>query len=79
MILALTRPARSVDLSQLDIHACSFTAAEVTFKALHLSKQCRALKPLVVFFYPRFPEEEEICPIATLQVYETRTTFGPYL
>ena len=73
MLLALTRPARSVDLSKLDIRARSFTAAGVTFKALHLSKQSKASKPLVDFFYPRFPEEEVICPVATLQAYEART------
>ena len=38
MLLAVTRPARSVDLSKLDIRTCSFTSTGVTFKAQHLSK-----------------------------------------
>ena len=79
MLLALTRPARSVDLSKLDIRARSFTAAGVTFKALHLSKQSRASKPVVDSFYPRFPEEEVICLVTTLQVYEARTVGFPAL
>ena len=46
MHLALTRTARSADLSKLDIRAYSFTAAAAgaTLKALHLSKQSRASK-----------------------------------
>ena len=43
MSLALTRPARSVDLSKLDIcfRARAFTSTGVTFKDQHLSKQSR--------------------------------------
>ena len=73
MLLALTRPARSVDLSKLDIRARSYTSAGVTFKAQHLSKQSRSAKPLADFFYPRYPEDENICPVTTLQVYEAKT------
>ena len=72
MLMALTRPARSVDLSKLDIGARSFSQAGVTFKALHLSKQSRASKPLADFFYPRYPEDPTICPVVTLQAYEAR-------
>ena len=73
MLMALTRPARSVDLSKLDIGARSFSQAGVTFKALHLSKQSRASKPLADFFYPKYPEDPTICPVITLQAYEART------
>ena len=73
MLMALTRPARSVDLSKLDIRACSFSEAGVTFMAQHLSKQSRASKPLADFFYPRYPEDQSICPVVTLQAYEART------
>ena len=73
MLMALTRPARSVDLSKLDIRARSFSEAGVTFTAQHLSKQSRASKPLADFFYPRYPEDQSICPVVTLQAYEART------
>jgi len=72
MLLTLTRPARSVDLSKL-VTARSFTGEGVTFKAQHLSKQSRASKPLTDFFYPRYPEDQNICPVVTLQAYEART------
>ena len=73
MLMALTRPARSVDLSKLDIRARTLSEAGVTFKAQHLSKQSRASKPLADFFYPRYPEDQTICPVVTLQAYEART------
>ena len=47
--------------------------AGVTFKAQHLSKQSRPSKPLADFFYPRYPEDQTICPVTTLQAYEART------
>ena len=46
MLLVLTRPARSVDLSNLDIRFWSFTRDGVIFKARHLAKQARPSKPL---------------------------------
>ena len=67
MLMALTRPARSVDLSKLDIRARSLSEAGITFKVQHLFKQSRALKPLADFFYPRYPEDQTICPVVTLQ------------
>ena len=73
MLMVLTRPARSVDLSKLDIGARSFSQAGVTFKSLHLSKQSRASKPLADFFYPKYSEDQTICPVITLQAYEART------
>ena len=73
MLLALTRPSRSVDLSKLDIRSRSFTAEGVVFKPQHLSKQSRPSKPLADFFYPRFPDEPLICPVVTIQAYEKRT------
>ena len=73
MLMALTRPARTVDLSKLDIgHRC-FTTSGVIFKPQHLSKQSRPSKPLADFFYLRYTEEETICPVVTLQAYEART------
>jgi len=73
MLLALIRPTRSVNLSKLDICAHGFTVTGVTFKAQNSSKQRRASKPLVDFFYPRYPEDQAIWPITTLQAYEDGT------
>ena len=73
MLLALTRPSRSVDLSKLDIRARSFTQSGVLFKAQHLSKQSRPSKPLADFFYPKFSEDPQLCPVTTLRAYEAKT------
>ena len=73
MLLALTRPARSVDLSNLDIRFRSFVTTGVIFKARHLAKQSKPTKPLADFFYPKFTQDTDICPVTTLQAYETRT------
>ena len=71
--MALTRPVRTVDLSKLDIGSRCFTTSGVLFKPQHLSKQSRPSKPLADFFYPRYTEDETICPVVTLQAYEART------
>ena len=73
MLLALARPSRSVDLSKLDIRTRFFTSSGLVFKPQHLSKQSRQSKPLADFFYPRFPEDPQVCPVVTLQAYEART------
>ena len=72
-LLALARPSRSMDLSRLDIKSRTFTAEGVVFKPQHLSKQSRPSKPLSDFFYPRFPEDPDVCPVTTLQAYELKT------
>ena len=47
---------------------------QVCFLSLSiLSKQSRPSKPLADFFYPRYTEDETICPVVTLQAYEVRT------
>ena len=40
---------------------------------MNVSKQSRSTKPLADFFYPRYPEDENICPVITLQAYEAKT------
>ena len=73
MLMALTRPARTVDLSKLDISNRYFTASGVLFQPQHLSKQSRPSKPMADFFYPKYKEDETICPVVTLLAYEART------
>ena len=67
MLMALTRPARSVDLSKLDISNRFFTASGVLFKPQHLSKQSRPSKPLADFFYPRYTDDKTICEARTVE------------
>jgi len=62
---ALTRPARIMDLSKLDIGSCCFKTSGVLLKP-QLSKQSRPSKPLADFFYPRYTEDESCCHITGL-------------
>ena len=73
MLLALTRPSRSVDLANLDISTRTYVASGVIFKALHLSKQSRASRPIEDFFFPAFTQDSSLCPVQTLRAYESQT------
>ena len=73
MLMALARPARSADLANLDIRHQSITDAGIIFQPRHLSKQSRSSKPIQEFFYPRFPEDEVLCPLQALLAYEECT------
>ena len=70
---ALTRPSRPMDLAKLDISACSFSASDVVLKALHLSKQIKPSISLADFSYPNYPGYPNMCPVVTLQEYQSRT------
>ena len=72
MLLALARPSRSMDLSKLDIQHRTYTSTGLVFKAQHLSKQSRPSKSLSDFYYPRFSDDTDVCPVATIQAYEQR-------
>ena len=72
-ILALARRSRSMDLSTLDIRYRTYTPGDLTFKVQHLSKQSRPSKSLIDFFYPRFPDDTDVCPVTTIQAYEQIT------
>ena len=74
MLMALTRPSRSADLSKLDIRFRTYTAKGVIFQPTHLSKQSRSSKPIREFFFPSYPTDDNICPVRALQVYEERTS-----
>ena len=73
MLMVLACPARSADLASLDIHDQSITDEDIVFLPRHLSKQSRPSKPIQDFFYPRFPEDENLCPVQTLLAYEDCT------
>ena len=73
MLMALTRPSRSADLSKLDIRFRTYTAKGVIFQPTHLSKQSRSSKPIKEFFFPLYTTDENICPVRALQAYEGRT------
>ena len=73
MLLALTRPSRSADLSKLNLQTRSFKSNGVVFRPTHLAKQSRSSRPMADFFFPSFAKDTTICPVATLRAYEKRT------
>ena len=73
MLLALTRPSRSADLSNLDITGRQYRPEGVAFLPCTLAKQSRQGKPIAEFFFPSFPHDTTLCPVTTLRAYEERT------
>ena len=73
MLLALTRPARSADLSKLDISRFRKTPEGAIFSPVVLAKQSRPGRGLKEFFFPRFPENPRLCPVVSLELYLERT------
>ena len=73
MLLALTRPSRSSDLANLDIRYQRYLPEGVTFQPVALAKQMRQNKQMADFFFPKYPDDPRLCPVATLQAYEQKT------
>ena len=73
-LLALTRPSRSMDLTNLDIRFRQFSPEGVTFYPSKLANQSCQTKPVKEFFFPRFEQNMRLCPVLALQEYEKRTT-----
>ena len=72
-LLAITRPSRSADLSQLDIERMKTGTNGITFLPASLAKQSRQGRPIAEFFFPSFQPNATICPVHTLQAYLTTT------
>ena len=73
MLLALTRPSRAADLSNLDIKGRQYRPEGVAFLPHTLAKQSRQGKPIKEFFFPSFPDDPDLCPVMTLKAYEERS------
>ena len=69
MLLALTRPSRSADLSKLDLKGYRNTPEGAVFHPSDLSKQSKQGKDLKQFFFPRFSENQKLCPAFSLENY----------
>ena len=73
MLMALTHPSRSADLSQLSLSGRQFKPDGVVFIPGSLAKQSRQGKQITEFFFPSFPYDPALCPVVTLRAYEERT------
>ena len=69
MLLALTRPSRSADLSQLSLLGRQYKPDGVFFAKL----PCKAKKASYWFFFPSFPHDLQLCLVTTLKAYEELT------
>ena len=73
MLIALTRPSRSADLSKLDICSRTYTSKGVIFLPSHLSKQSHSTKPVNEFFFPYYAVDKALCLVMSLKRYEECT------
>ena len=73
MLMALTRPFRSADLASLSLNQRKYSPEGVTFVPTKLAKQSRQTKQTAEFFFPSFPLNGKLCPVAALRAYEERT------
>ena len=73
MLLALTRPSRSADLSQLDLGRKAYKPDGVCFYPNELAKQSRQGSQIAKFFFPSFPANPVLCPVMALKAYESKT------
>ena len=72
MLLALSNASRSSDLHALDLRFRQFTPEGVTFRIPGLTKTRRSGPPKEAFF-AKFADDEVLCPVKTLKVYEEKT------
>ena len=72
-LMAITRPSRSADLSQLNIDRMKIQSNGVAFIPTVLAKQSRQGKPIEEFFFPSLPGNSNLCPVETLKVYLEKT------
>ena len=74
MLLALTRPTRSSDITSLDLRFRRYTPEGVVFKPTKLAKQSKPERELAEFFFTSFPHNTRLCPVSTLHAYEAATS-----
>ena len=60
-------------VAKLDLKFRTYSQEGITFVPIALAKQSRQQKPRSVFFFPRYTQEDLLCPVVTLREYETHT------
>ena len=73
VLLALSRPSRSHDLSNPDLRYIKLLPDGLQFKPSSLAKQSRPSKPNAPFVFPAFPADKNLCPKEALSEYVSRT------
>ena len=72
-LCALSRPCRSAELANLSFQSLTFSPEGVSISPLAPPKQCQPGKVIKEYFFPLFPENSNICPVATLRLYCDKT------
>ena len=72
-LCALCRPCRSVELASLSFPSLAFSPEGASASPLALPKQCHPGRAIKQYFFPRFTENSNICPVATLQLHCDKT------
>ena len=70
-LCALTQPSRSAELTNLSFQSLVFSPEGVSASSLTLPKQCQPGKAIKEYFFPRFEDNSNICPVATLRQTST--------
>uniref|UniRef100_A0A1X7TDB6 Tyr recombinase domain-containing protein n=1 Tax=Amphimedon queenslandica TaxID=400682 RepID=A0A1X7TDB6_AMPQE len=73
MLLALTCPSHSADISKLNLRGYRNTPEGAVFTPTALAKQFRLGRNLKDFFFPRLVENKRLCPVKSLTLYIERT------
>ena len=73
MLLALTRLSLSADLAKLNLSGYRFSLEGVVFTPTSLAKQSRPGREIKDFLFPRFTENEDLCPVKSLMLYIEKT------
>jgi len=73
MLIALSRPSRSANLSKLDISKRVYKPDGVCFYPNTLAKQSRSTLQISNFFFPSLPGGSRLCLVLTLKEYKSRT------
>uniref|UniRef100_A0A1X7TAZ0 Tyr recombinase domain-containing protein n=1 Tax=Amphimedon queenslandica TaxID=400682 RepID=A0A1X7TAZ0_AMPQE len=73
MLLALTQPSRSSDLSKLSLKGYRNTPEGAVFIPTALAKQSRPGRVFNEFFFPKFSGDENLCPVKSLNLFIEKT------
>uniref|UniRef100_A0A1X7TV13 Uncharacterized protein n=1 Tax=Amphimedon queenslandica TaxID=400682 RepID=A0A1X7TV13_AMPQE len=69
MLLALTCPSHSADLSNLSLKGYRNTPEGAVFIPTALAKQCKPGKSFKEFFFAKLNGDEALCPVKSLSLY----------
>ena len=73
ILCALSRPCRSAELANLSFKSLSFSPEGVSVAPLVPPKQCQPGTAIKEYFFPSFSDNNNICPVTTLQYYCKKT------